>query len=278
MIKSLLVPVDSSAYARSSLEHALELGKVYQARVTGLYVLDVRYLEMPPYLDYSYAFEAVAPTLVPLDVMERVRAKSERILVEFKEAVEKSGLEAETRTEEGVPSQVIADVGDAYDIIVMGKRGEHARWGRELLGSTAESVVRRAGTPVLLVEEKSRALAKMLVMYDGSHPASRALKLAADIAQRTFAEVRVLTANEDAEAGAAVQEEAKSYLEAQRLKAGFAVEPDRAPKAALKQLEKEQADLVVVGMQGHSALHQLILGSTAEHLMRSVPLPVLLVP
>src|SRR5664280_2488171 len=167
MIKSLLVPVDSSAYARSALEHALELGKVYQARITGLYVLDVRYLEMPPYLDYSYAFEAVAPTLVPLDVMEKIRAKSERILNDFQEAVEKSGLEAETRTEEGVPSQAIADIGDAYDLIIMGKRGEHARWGRELLGSTAEDVVRRAGVPVLLVEEKSRPVAKMLVMYDG---------------------------------------------------------------------------------------------------------------
>jgi len=278
MIKSLLVPVDSSAYARSALEHALELGKVYQARITGLYVLDVRYLEMPPYLDYSYAFEAVAPTLVPLDVMEKIRAKSERILNDFREAVEKSGLEAETRTEEGVPSQAIADIGDAYDLIIMGKRGEHARWGRELLGSTAEDVVRRAGTPVLLVEEKARPVAKMLVMYDGSHSASRALKFAADIAQRTFSTIKVVTANDDAVAGAAVQDDARSYLEAQGLKASFALEPDRAPKAALKELEKEPADLLVIGMQGHSALYELVLGGNAEHLMRTVGLPVLLVP
>jgi nucleotide-binding universal stress UspA family protein len=278
MIKSLLVPVDSSAYARSALEHALELGKVYQARITGLYVLDVRYLEMPPYLDYSYAFEAVAPTLVPLDVMEQFRAKSERILNELREAVEKSGLEAETRTEEGVPSQAIADVGDACDLIIMGKRGEHARWGKDLLGSTAESVVRRSGTPVLLVEEQSRPVAKMLLMYDGSHSANRALKLAADVARRTFASVKVLTVNDDAQQGAAVQEEARSYLDAQGLTAEFAIEPGRAAKTALKEVARSPVDLVVIGMQGHSALHQLILGSTAEHLMRSLSLPVLLVP
>jgi len=278
MIKSLLVPVDSSAYSRSALEHALELGKLYQARVTGLYVLDVRYLEMPPYLDYSYAFEAVAPTLVPLDVLEKFRAKSERILNEFKESVEKAGLQCETRTEEGVPSQAIADIGDAYDLIIMGKRGEHARWGKELLGTTTEQVVRRAGTPVMLVEEQSRPVAKMFLMYDGSHSANHALKLAADIAQRTFASLNVLTVDDDAEAGAVVQNEAKSYLEAQGLKAGFVSEPGRAAKAALKVLEKEPADLLVAGMQGDSALHQLILGSTAEHLMRSVSLPVLLVP
>jgi nucleotide-binding universal stress UspA family protein len=278
MIKSLLVPVDSSAYARSALEHALGLGKAYQARITGLYVLDVRYLEMPPYLDYSYAFEAVAPTLVPLDILQKFRAKSERILNDVRESAEKTGLAAETRTEEGVPSQVIADMGDAFDLIIMGKRGEHARWGRDLLGSTAENVARRAGTPVMLVEEKSRPLTRMLVMYDGSHPASRALKLAVDMASRTLAAVEVLTASDDDEEAAAVQAEAKSYTDALGVKASFVVERGRAAQAALKRHGEEPADLLVIGMQGHSILHQLILGSTAEHLMRSVPLPVLLVP
>ena len=64
MITSLLVAVDSSdvcpAQRRST---PWPSGKAYEARVTGLYVLDIRYLEMPPYLDYSYTFEAVPPTL-----------------------------------------------------------------------------------------------------------------------------------------------------------------------------------------------------------------------
>ena len=91
MIKSLLVPVDSSAHSQAALNHALGLGKIYKARVTGLYVLDIRYLEMPPYLDYSYTFEAVPPTLVSLDVMEKFRVKSERILNDLREAVERGG-------------------------------------------------------------------------------------------------------------------------------------------------------------------------------------------
>ena len=111
MITALLVAVDSSAYARAAQEHAVALGKAYQARVTGLYVLDIRYVEMPPYVDYSYTFEAVPPIIAPLDVMEKFRAKSERILSDFREFVSKAGLPVDTRTEEGVPSQVIADLG-----------------------------------------------------------------------------------------------------------------------------------------------------------------------
>ena len=278
MITSLLVAVDSSAYARASLEHAVALSGAYTARVTGLYVLDIRYVEMPPYVDYSYTFEAVPPTLAPLDVMESYRVKSERILDDLKQFVAAAGLSVETRTEEGVPSQVIADIGKAHDLIVMGKRGEHAKWGRDLLGSTAENVARRSATPVLLVESAYRPLIKALVMFDGSNPANRALKLAADLAVRTGLALKILTVDDDAAEGAATQAEATAYLNPLGLHAEYTVLPGRAAKAASSLISKEPVDVVIMGMRGHSVLHDLILGSTAEQLMRSVPLPVMLVP
>jgi len=278
MINSILVAVDSSVHARAALEHAVELGRPYRSRMTGLYVLDIRYLEMPPYLDYSYAFEAVPPTLAPLDVMERFRVKAERILNDFREAVERAGLAVETRTEEGVPSQVIADVGDAHDLIVMGKRGEHAKWGRDLLGSTAESVVRRSASPVLLVEAETRPLRKALVLFDGSHSANRALKLSADLAARARVELKVMTVDDDGDRGRITQDEARAYLGQLDLKATYALLPGRADKVAAASLADDPADVLILGMRGHSALHDLILGSTAVHLMRSLELSVLLVP
>lgn len=278
MIKSLLVAMDSSAYARAGLDHALELAKVYKARVTGLYVLDVRYLEMPPYVDYSYSFEAVPPVVAPLDLMDKFRAKSERILGDVREKVEKAGMTIETRIEEGVPGQVIADMGDAFDLIVMGKRGEHAKWARDLLGPTAESVTRRSASPVLLVEQKWRAVNKALVLFDGSHPANRGLKLAADLALRTGIALRVLTADDDAERGEATVAEARAYLEPLALDASYSALPGKAVKAATTALADDPADLVIMGMRGHSPLRYLILGRTTEQLMRSVELPVLLAP
>ncbi len=278
MITSLLVAVDSSVYAHSAQEQAVALGKAYQARLTGLYVLDIRYVEMPPYVDYSYTFEAVPPVLAPLDVMESFRTKSERILNDLREFVSAAGLPVDTRTEEGVPSQIIADVGRAHDLIVMGKRGEHAKWGRDLLGSTAENVARRSATPVLLVEPAHRPLSKALVMFDGSNPANRALKMAADLAARVGLALTVLTVDDDANRARATQAEAAAYLEPLGLEAECMVLSGRAAKATSGQLAKDPADVVIMGMRGHSVLHDLILGSTAEQLMRSVELPILLVP
>jgi len=278
MIKSILVPVDASAYARAALEHGVELAKLYGARVTGLYVLDIRYLEMPPSLDYSYTFEAVPPTVVPPDVMEKFKVKSERILSDFAREVEKAGLPVETRVEEGVPGQVIADMGNVHDLVVMGKRGEYAKWGRDLLGATAESVARRSGTPVLLVEEKARPVGRALILFDGSHSANRSLKMAADLAERVPVELRVLTVDDDADRGRSTLGEARSYLEPLGLKATYSVLPGRVAKSVAFSLAEEPADLVMLGMRGHSPLRHFILGRTTEQVMRSVGLPVLLVP
>ena len=173
---------------------------------------------------------------------------------------------------------MIADLGKAYDLIVMGKRGEHAKWGRDLLGSTAEGVVRRSATPVLLVQPAFRPLASALVLFDGSNPATRALKVAADIAVHTGLELTVVTVDDDADKGRATLGAASSYLDPLGLRAGYDVLPGRVAKTATAVLAEHPVDLVIMGMRGHSALHDFILGSTAEHLMRSVELPVLLVP
>jgi len=278
MINSLLVALDSSAHTRAAIEHALELGNAYGARVTGLYVVDVRYLEMPPYLDYSYTFEAVPPTLVPVDLIDKFKAKGERVTSDFRTAVSGAGLQVDTRVEEGVPGQVIGDLGSSFDLVIMGKRGEHAKWGRDLLGSTAEAVARRSVTPVLLVEHQWRRLERALVLFDGSHPANRAVKVAAEMAGRVGMRLQVLTVDEDAGRGEATIAEARSYLDPLGLDVSYLVMPGKVAKTAPAVLAGDPADLAILGMRGHSPLRHLILGRTAEQLMRSVSLPVLLVP
>jgi nucleotide-binding universal stress UspA family protein len=278
MMKSLLVAVDSSLHAQAALEHTVELAGLYQARVTGLHVLDVRFLEMPPYLDYSYAFEAVPPILAPLDIMDKSKAKAERVLGDMRARVEKAGLVVEVRTEEGVPGQVISDIAEEHDLVILGKRGEHAKWGRDLLGSTAEAVIRRSAVPVLLTEARAHPIKSALVLFDGSEPADRGLRLAADLATRTPLKVRVLTVDDDSKRGQATLDTARAYLEPLGLAAVYSVQSGRVSKAAGALLAKEPADLLVMGMRGHTAFMHLILGHTTEQLMRSAQMPVLLVP
>ncbi len=274
MIKSILVGVDASAQAAAAREHAVELARAYQARVVGVHVLDVRLLELPPYLEYSY--EGIPLVPMPAEILEGFREKGERVLEEFRRSLDGSGVAVESRLEEGVPAETVAEIGRTHDLIIVGKRGEHARWGHDLLGSTAESVVRRASTPVLLAEQEARPIKGMLLLFDGSQSAGRALRLAADLATTLKASLRVLTVGDDEEAAGTVQEGARSYLSAFDLTTDFRIAAGEAVMVTLEHLEEEPTDLVIMGRQGHSLIRRLILGSTSEQLMRELPGPVLL--
>lgn len=278
MIKSILLAADASKHSSAARQHALELAAAYGARLTVMNVLDVRLLEMPPYLDYAYPFETIPPAQFPVELLESFRVKAERVLEEARMAAEDKDIKVETRLEEGVPGEVLAEVGDAHDLIVIGKRGEHARWGKDLLGTVTEELVRRATTPVLLAEEEFRPLRSFLLLYDGSHPANKALKLTADVAAHLKVPVKVMTAAGSPEQAEAVQQEARKYLEVFEVAATYRQVQGPIELRAAEEVEAESIDLTVIGKKGYSILHRLILGSSAEQLMRDLPTPVLLVP
>ncbi len=278
MIKSILLAADASQHAVVARDQAIALAKAYGAKITAVNVLDVRLLEMPPYLDYAYPFETIPVSQFPVELLEGFRVKAERVLEDARLVAADQHVTVETRLEEGVPGEVLAELGDAADMIVIGKRGEHAKWGKDLLGSITEGVVRRATTPVLITELEVSPLRSFAVLYDGSHPANQALKLAADMATHRQGSLQVLTAGGKPEEIAQLQDDARQYLQAFSLPVAYRGLEGGPVQVVPEHLKEEPADVVVMGKKGHSILQRLILGSTAEHLMRVLPVPVLLVP
>jgi nucleotide-binding universal stress UspA family protein len=275
MIKSIVVAYDGSVHAQAARGHAISLARLYDARLIGLYVLDVRVVEMPPFLSSAYVVETAPASTLPVEILAAFREDGDRLLEEFREAVEPSGLRLELRLEEGVPAQTIAEIADGHDLLIMGKRGVHARYGDDLIGSTAEQVVRRAGVPVLLAERDTGPLARLCLLYDGSHGANEALKLTADLATHSSSSLVVLTAASDLEEAGRVQSEARAYLSAFSLSVEYRVFAEEIVLSALDALEEEPADLVILGSHGHSRWRSIILGSTTSELLHRVRLPLL---
>ncbi len=280
MIKSILVAADGSAHARAARELALSLASAFEARVTGVHVVDVRLLEQPPFVVGAYPVETIAPSQLPIEMLEGFRANADKIMSDFRDAASAAGTEVEFRIEEGVPAETIADVAESYDLLILGKRGAHARYSDDLVGSTADQVVRKSGTPVLLVDGETPTLQRLLVFYDGSAPANNALKLAAEMASTLGGGLglRILTVARDLDEAAKTQQDAREYLSAYELEADFRVAEGEFVFEALEDLETEPSNLAVLGKHGHSFLHDLILGGTTEQLMRQARIALLLVP
>lgn len=279
MIKSILVALDGSVHAIGARNLALRMARLYGAKITGLHVVDVRLLEVPPFMTGAYPVDTASASPLPVEILEGFRSNADQIVDDFRDSLAADGIEADVRIEEGVPAQTIAEIGDAYDLLVVGKRGAHARYSDDLIGSTADQVVRKAGTPVLLAERENPDFGRLLLLYDGSRPANGALKLAADLGSHlTGAQLRVLTVGDSLDRAAETQQDARDYLDAYDLPVDFRVMEGELVFNALDSLEEEPADLVLLGKHGHSFLHDLILGSTTEQIMRGTRVPLLLAP
>lgn len=142
---------------------------------------------------------------------------------------------------------------------------------------------------------------RILVPYDGSATSSRGLDEAIRLARLTGATLRLLhmvdvlvfaTGFETAaaytgdlipfmrQAGEKVLQEGKTRAECAGVKAEtFLVEgmATRLSDAVSDQVLAWSADLVVIGTHGRRGVGRLLLGSDAEQIVRTAPVPVLLV-
>ena len=124
--------------------------------------------------------------------------------------------------------------------------------------------------------------------YDGSAGAEKAVRLAAEVAGRRDAKVVVLTAYAETFNDPEMQETGRKIFHA-RQKAdavvgqlgelGIAAESDVAEGPAAEAIrvaaEVRSADLIVIGPRGPRSLRALLSRSTGRRLLRHAPAPVL---
>ena len=140
MLSRILVPMDDSDHAAHALEYALD--NLPEADVTVLHVVSVP----------SMMGEAVALALDD-DINDAATEHAEPAFERAREIADERGREITTVVGIGHPARNILNRADDYDTIVVGAHG--ADWKRAvrkfLVGNVAETVSKRAKTPVIIV-------------------------------------------------------------------------------------------------------------------------------
>jgi nucleotide-binding universal stress UspA family protein len=117
---------------------------------------------------------------------------------------------------------------------------------------------------------------RIIVGYDDSESARRALDRAADLTGYGSTLTVVSVAREDGELSASALERAREQLLRRHVTATY-LQPVGEPAAELVGTARElEADLVVVGRRSHS-LRRLVLGSVSADVVRRAPCDVLVV-
>ncbi len=146
-IRSILLPTDFSECADCALPYATQWARAAGARLICLHVVEPT---MP-----AVGYAPVAEPLPLVDMSEQLQQTAARELPKLAEREECAGLQVEELIAHGEAASEIVRVAAERDVdlIVLSSHGRTGL-GRMLFGSTAESVVRHAHCPVLVVKPK----------------------------------------------------------------------------------------------------------------------------
>lgn len=184
--------------------------------------------------------------------------------------------DAELLQRHGTLVDTLLDLQDQTRLVVLGQHPVPGSVPRLHLDRNVERVVRSLHKPVLVTTTHFRAPDRVAIAFDGS-PTGRKLieTLAASPFLRGLPGV-LLTAGHQHDDISAQQQWALDTLTA----AGFALEAryqdGPADAVLLDQIERQGADLLIMGAYGRSRIRELIVGSTTTTLLRTSPVPVLI--
>jgi len=269
-----------------ALDYALNLAKNYKANVFALHVIE-------PVIPTIYE-----PAFSVPDLTSALEKESKRLLKELGGKATEAGVPLKTEVRLG---DITAEIRQTIertkaDLVVVGTHGSKGfqRW---LLGSVTEKLMRHCPVPLLVIASRKKvhaipfALGSILVTTDFSDGTADALKYAYSIAEECHAKIDLLHVVDEhmVEGPSEIRE---SLIDGVRKKLDRLVPASAKPwcetnttvatgtpyQVILKTAKKDKVGLLVMNVHGKGMLDRLLVGSTAERVVRGAECPVLLIP
>ncbi len=271
--KDLLVHVDSSKHCRTRLQLAAGVARNFGAHLTGLYAMAP--MNISPFLADQFSPEV-------LDEMHaRSAQQRDRARELFEECAGRAEPPAEWLEVRGDPAEALTMYARYADLAVLGQV-DPDEVGSGVRFDLPEHVVTATGRPTLMVPYAGTFEAvgeRVLVAWNSSAQAARAINDALPLLARAK-RVAIVAVRPEADipgredvSGAdiarhlarhGVRAEA-SHIEADDIAVGDLL---------LSRVADEGADLLVMGVYGHSRLRELVLGGASRHLFDHMTIPV----
>jgi nucleotide-binding universal stress UspA family protein len=273
MIRSILVALDDTAGAVAARDLAIAL-----ARETGAALSAAAVLDLPHARD---AHEAVPPGGGAFKErrdaarLRRMEAEAEQAFAGCAAAAGDTPFTLLRLNE--APAAALLAAAAAHDLIVLGR---DSTLGLETtedgLAPVIETLLQDGARPLLVVPPAPLPSAGgVLVGYDGSVPALRAMQLFALLGIGAGLQARVLSVDADRAEAQRMAAEGAAYLRSHGLAAEpIAVAGKHPLEALLAEAAAMPARLLVMGAYEHSGLRALFSGSVTEKLLVGAACPV----
>jgi len=278
VIKRILVPLDPSPYSKSALNLACIIAKNYNAEITGLVILDIPGIK-----------DSIGP--VPIGGIhlanklekgkkDEAQKRIESLLEGFRDKCASEGVRFKEAERQGSPSEEIIEESIYYDVVFAGLRTFFKFETSDKYGDTLDEILKEAVTPVYGIPDhlsfslKPDRKIKILIAFDGSPLAARALQRFSQLIKPEFYEITLLNASDEEEEGMQLLTKAANYLAAHEITDVKKEWVDGDVNEIIESDYYDAMDGFVVGAHARKGVFDFLIGSLTKFLVRKAEKPV----
>jgi nucleotide-binding universal stress UspA family protein len=272
MLRSLLIGLDGSNDGEAAVDLGLCWAKAHDALAVGVSIVDESGILVSEQAMFSAGYHRpIAESLVDV-----ARHRSRVILEQFTQKCHDLHVHARTLSESGTPYVHLLEEAQRSDLVVLGQRTHFEYGWKDQADETLARVLKDSPRPVVAVPRSAKVGEVVIVAYDGSLQASRALYAfeASGLAQgRT---VYVVSVAEDRSEAACHANRAIDFLRSHDVKAvDLLVETHGDPaEMILKEVRRHDTGLLVMGAYGQPTIREFFIGSVTRTILEKSPVAV----
>lgn len=273
IIRRILVAIDSSSHSLAALEAAAELATRFEAELHGLFVEDENLLRAADlsFVEEQAPFSAHRRHIERQQLQRELRILARRLERAFFTLVERENLQGAFRVAHGaVVAELLAAAAEA-DLLIVGKAGQSPVLHRRL-GSTTRTALSAAPCATIVVHGRSSLQPPVVVVYDGSPIAQRALAAAATLRAHADDPLTILLLATDLAALDRLREEVDGWLEQAHIPADIRVLAATTAAALAHTVRAQQCGMLVL-----PAAAELLEDEAVLRLLDEIEVPVVLI-
>lgn len=269
----ILLGLDGSPYAQAAIEYACQLALAHNATITGVAIIDL------PGIQSASGPVPIGGTHYDVQLEEQqlkeTEEKAKTILDDFARICEERQVSVVLHADTGRPFSEIIEESKFHDFIVMGKRTFFEYTANETYG-TLEQILKNGLAPVLAVPDSVRKIEKVLVAYDNSAPASKAVHMFLLLGIWNACDITLLTVNDDAEAGQALLGNLADFFRSYGIEPTLVTQSGHPDEVVKSYIAEGDVDMLVMGAYGRKSVREFFVGSVTQHLIQETTIPLFL--
>ncbi len=274
--------VDGSKYSEAVCDYAAWIAKSVDAPLKFLHTIE--HTNVPAVADLTGAIGLGASEDL-LNELTEVEQNRSRLLIEkgnlmlkaSKQRAQEKGVKTiEIRQRHGSLSESLVEMEQQIRLLVVGIRGENHESDEAGVGAQLETTVRSLHKPILVVNKAFSEPKKIMLAYDGSEAAQKALSMVASSPLFKSTPCHLVhvgddNASVDRMLNDAADKLTQSGIDVTTVKLNGAIE-----EALSNYQAQEDIDLTLMGAFSHNRVRDFLLGSFTAKMLQKTQRPLLL--